>query len=103
MDVQSGPKGQITAQKTVIEIPCQLEEFSDFLPSGFLAMLAKFASDIGFLKPFSEHLRVAIKQVRYSMIQKIQTIVASVAIGCSHIKDINHKLRPYGGAAAFLG
>jgi hypothetical protein len=103
VDEQSASEGQIMAQRTVVEIRCQLEEFSDFLPSGFLAMVAKFASDIDFFKPFEEHLKVPIKQVYYSMVQKIQTIMASIAVGCSHIKDINHKLRPYRAVAQLFG
>lgn len=78
VDEQSASEGQIMAQRTVVEIRCQLEEFSDFLPSGFLAMVARFASDIDFFKPFEEHLKVPIKQVYYSMVQKIQTIMASI-------------------------
>jgi len=44
-----------------------------------------------------------MKEVRYSMIDKIATLFSSIATGCSHIKDINHKLTPYPSAASLFG
>lgn len=44
-----------------------------------------------------------MKTVRYSVIQKVQTIIASLAIGCGCIKEINYSLRPYRAAAAIFG
>ena len=34
---------------------------------------------------------------------KIATLFSSIATGCSHIKDINHKLTPYPSAASLFG
>jgi len=36
-------------------------------------------------------------------LQKLQTLICSLAVGCEWTKDINHKLRPYPVAAALLG
>jgi len=37
------------------------------------------------------------------MMDKIATLFSSIATGCSHIKDINHKLTPYPSAASLFG
>jgi len=34
---------------------------------------------------------------------KIATLFSSIVVGCSHIKDINHKLTPYPSAAPLFG
>jgi len=44
-----------------------------------------------------------MKEVRYSMMDKIATLFSSIATGCSYIKDINHKLTPYPSAASLFG
>jgi len=44
-----------------------------------------------------------MKEVRYSIMDKIATLFSSIAVGCSHIKDINHKLTPYPLAASLFG
>jgi len=43
-----------------------------------------------------------MKEVRYSMMDKIATLFSSIATGCSYIKDINHKLTPYPSAASLF-
>ena len=35
-----------------------------------------------------------MKRVRYSPLQKVQTLVASIVLGCPHTKAINHELVP---------
>ena len=37
------------------------------------------------------------------MMDKIATLFSSIAVGCSYIKDINHKLTPYTSAASLFG
>jgi len=44
-----------------------------------------------------------MKEVGYSTIDKIATLFSSIIVGCSHIKDINHKLTPYPSAASLFG
>lgn len=44
-----------------------------------------------------------MKEVHYTQLEKIETIISSIAIGCDHIKDINHKLRPFTSGANLLG
>lgn len=85
------------------KVECSLSEFDDILPQGFLALLLRFALTIGYFDTFKEHLQLKMKEVEYTCLQKIQTLISSIAIGCSHIKDINHKLRPYSAGAKILG
>jgi len=102
---ESYPKETLSEKKTLffesvnpqgsIQINVGLDEFDEFLPSGFLAILANFAKSLGFFDPFLKHLHIPMKEVKYSMMDKIATLFSSIAIGSSHIKDIDHKLTPY--------
>jgi transposase-like protein len=64
-------------------------------PSGFLCLLAKFAEKIGFFKLLENQIQLPNKQVRYTPLDKMKTIIAAIALGCPHIQDINYLLRPY--------
>jgi len=86
-----------------IEITVGLDEFREILPSGFLAILSSFAESVGFFDPFLKHFSLPMKEVSYSVMDKIATLFSSIIVGCSHIKDINHKLRPYPSAASLFG
>lgn len=86
-----------------IQINVGLDAFRDILPSGFLAILSSFAESVGFFDPFLRHLTFPMKEVSYSTIDKIATLFSSIIVGCSHIKDINHKLTPYPSAASLFG
>jgi len=86
-----------------IEINLGLDSFREILPSGFLAVLSSFAKSVGFFDPFLKHFSLPIKEVGYSTIDKIATLFSSIIAGCSHIKDINHKLTPYPSAASLFG
>ncbi len=85
-----------------IEINVGLDSFRDILPSGFLAILSSFAESVGFFNPFLEHFSLPMKEVSYSIMDKIATLFSSIVVGCSHIKDINHKLTPYPSAASLF-
>ncbi|MDI6735624.1 MAG: transposase [bacterium] len=58
---------------------------------------------MGYFDVFDEHVDIGMKEVRFSVLNKIQTIISSVAVGCNHIKEINHKLVPYSTVANLLG
>ena len=49
-----------------------------------------------------EDVTFPMKEVSYSIMDKIATLFSSIVVGCSHIKDINHKLRPYPSAASLF-
>lgn len=86
-----------------IEINIGLDSFKEILPSGFLAILSSFAKSVGFFNPFLKHFSLPMKEVSYSVMDKIATLFSSIIVGCSHIKDINHKLTPYPSAASLFG
>lgn len=88
------------APERVVVKPVPLCEHSPCAP---LALLLAFAQRIGYFEPFSEHLEVAAKEVVYSNLQKLQTLVAALAVGCPHNVDINHYLAPYPAVARVLG
>jgi hypothetical protein len=73
------------------------------LPTGALGLLIAFAQHAGFFEPFATHLDVPLKTCLYTPLQKLQTLICSLAVGCAWTKAINHKLRPYPSAAALLG
>jgi len=85
-----------------IEINVGLDAFRDILPSGFLAIISSFAKSVSFFDPFLKHFSLPMKEVSYSTVDKIVTLFSSIIVGCSHIKDINHKLTPYPSAASLF-
>jgi hypothetical protein len=84
-------------------IQCSTDPFDDIVPNGFLGLLMPFAESIGFFQFFNDFLHVKMKEVDYTNIDRIKTLIASIAIGCQHNKDINHKLVPYKGSAECCG
>ena len=82
---------------------CSTGCFDDLIPTGALGLLIAFSQRIGFFDLFDQHFHTSIKSVHYSPLQKLQTLICSLAVGCDWIKDINHKLRPYPVAAQLLG
>lgn len=86
-----------------LEVRCSPAAFDDILPTGALLLLLHFSERVGFFEPFREHFQLPIKTVDYTPLQKLQTVISSLAVGCDWIKDINHKLRPYAAAARYLG
>jgi hypothetical protein len=59
--------------------------------SAWLAAMLTFANDIGFFKPFKA-FTLKMKEVHYSVYQKLLTVIVSIIIGCESTKDINEKL-----------
>jgi len=91
------------ATESKIEINVGLDAFREILPSGFLAILSSFAKSVGFFNPFLKYFSLPMKEVSYSIMDKVATLFSSVIVGCSHIKDINHTLTPYPSAASLFG
>jgi hypothetical protein len=85
------------------EVRCCTDPFDDLLPTGALGLLIAFSQRIGFFDWFDQHFHPSIQSVVYSPIQKLQTLIWFLAVGCDWIKDIHHKLRPYRLAAQWLG
>lgn len=59
--------------------------------SAWLASVLQFAFDIDFFTPFKA-FRLKMKEVRYTVYQKLLTIIASILMGCESTKDINEIL-----------
>jgi hypothetical protein len=86
-----------------VQLCCESDPFSDLLPTGALGLLLAFTERVRFFDLFEQHFQVPGKTVDYTPLQKLQTLICSVAVGCEWTKDINHKLRPYPAAAQWLG
>jgi hypothetical protein len=75
-------------------LACVAAEVNESTSSAFLIAFQQHATVAGFFKPLAEHLRVRMKAVRYTAIQKVQTLVASILLGCPYTSSINHRLVP---------
>ena len=69
--------------------------------SVWLASVLQFALNIGFFKPF-ETFKLNMKEIRYTVTQKLFTLIASIIMGCEYTKDINEILGPENLAANML-
>ena len=70
--------------------------------STWLASALQFALDIDFFAPL-QAFKLKMKEVNYTVSQKLATILASVIMGCESTKDINEVLGPEILAANMLG
>ncbi len=70
---------------------------------GLLVMLAEKAREIRFFETLVKGLDVKMKVVHYTHQQKVQTIVAGVAVGCRHVSEMQTKLVPDATAAQVFG
>ncbi len=93
----------VPARLAQVEVVCRGAPFVDILPTGALLLLLHFAERIGFLDLLRRSVAVPVKAVDYTPWDKLVTLICSLAVGCDHTKDVNHKLRPYPLAARFLG
>jgi len=75
-------------------LACVAAEVNESTSSAFLIAFQQHATAARFFKPIAEHLRVKMKAVRYTAIQKVQTVVASILLGCPYTSSINHRLVP---------
>lgn len=75
-------------------LACVPAEVNQSTGSAFLIAFQQHAALAGFFGPVGEHLRVKMKAVRYTAVQKVQTLVASILLGCPHTSAINHRLVP---------
>ena len=77
-------------------------EFKQETASTWLTSILQFASDIDFFKPF-QGFKLKMKEVHYTVYQKLTTILSSIIMGCESTKDINEVLSPEILAANMLG
>jgi hypothetical protein len=84
-------------------ITYQAAEQEDETVSAFLMMVLEYGHEIGLYGLLGSRLKIAMKQVKYSLVNKAQTVIASLVMGCGHTKAINETLEPEGAAASYLG
>lgn len=70
--------------------------------SAFLMMVLEYGSEIGLFTLLERLVKVKLKEVVYSRLQKAQTILASLVMGCKHTKDINAVLSQERAVANYL-
>jgi hypothetical protein len=90
-------------KNTIPTIEYALDDFGDYTNSAFLVSALHWAGQNGAWEPFKRLLDIDMKTVVYSPLQKVQTLLASIFIGCQFNKDINARLVPDLVAAAALG
>jgi Transposase DDE domain len=86
-----------------LELEYALSDYSDYTHSAFLVSALHWAEQHGFWQPFVRLLSVPMKRVVYTPVQKVQTLMASIMIGCKYNKDVNFRLVPDQVAASALG
>ena len=93
---------EFVLDKQIITVTCGADEFSNITPHGFLSVFILFLQELEFFNLLAL-LDPPEKEVTYSTGQKIQTVIASIAVGCTYNADINHQLVPYTVEAELLG
>jgi DDE family transposase len=71
--------------------------------AGLLVSVVAKAREVRFFETLTDGLALKMKAVVYSQQNKIETIAASVAVGCRHIAEIQHRLVPDRAAAQLFG
>ena len=75
-------------------ITYQGAEQEDETVSAFLMMVLEYGHEIGLYALLGSQLKIAMKQVKYSLVNKAQTVIAWLVLGCGHTKAINEALEP---------
>jgi hypothetical protein len=70
--------------------------------SAFLMMVLEYGKEIGLFTLLERVVKVAMKEVVYSRVQKAQTVLVSLVMGCKHTQDINEVLSQERAAANYL-
>jgi len=84
-------------------ITYQAAEREDKTVSAFLMMVFEYGHESGLYGLLASRLKIAMKEVKYSLVNKAQTVIASLVMGCGHTKAINEQLEPERAAASYLG
>ena len=102
VDLPASVNTEFVVDNQIITVTCGGDEFSNITPHGFLSLFILFLQELEFCNLFAL-LDPPEKEVIYSTTQKIQTVIASIAVGCTYNSDINHQLVPYTVEAELLG
>lgn len=93
---------EFAIEEEIFTVTCAADSFNDITTHGFLSLFILFLQELKFFELFGL-LDPPEKEVFYTTTQKAQTIIASLAVGCSYNSDINHELLPYSTEANLLG
>ncbi|SHJ35579.1 Transposase DDE domain-containing protein [Geosporobacter subterraneus DSM 17957] len=83
-------------------ISFKLDENKVVNTSAWLVSLIQFANKLNFFDAF-KYFNLKMKSVNYTNLNRLQTLVASIVMGCNYTSDINEKLVPDTTAAKLLG
>jgi transposase len=83
-------------------ISFKLDENKVVNTSAWLVSVIEFANKVKFFNSF-ESFNLKMKEVTYTHLNKLQTLVSSIVMGCNYTNDINDKLVPDTLAAKILG
>ncbi len=92
-----------TAKDPPLEYRLEVGERAGETTHGLLVMLVQRAREIGFFETLSSGLKLKLKEVAYSHRNKLETIVAGIAVGCRHTSEMQTKLVPDTTAAELFG
>ena len=90
-------------KNTIPTIEYALEDRTDYTDSAFLVTALHWANQNGVWSAFKRLLDIDMKTVVYSPLHNVQTLLASIFVGCQFNKDIKARLVPDMVAAACLG
>src|SRR5260221_14246980 len=71
--------------------------------SAFLMLFLEYANEVGVFGLIGSQVLVKMKEVVYSRLNKAQSIMASLVMGCEHMKATNEVLGEERIAAHYLG
>jgi hypothetical protein len=86
-----------------IETRVEIGERKGETMHGLLVMVVEKAREIQFFETLTEPLGLKMKSVKYSHQNKIETVVAGLAVGCRHTSEMQTKLVPDTVAAELFG
>jgi len=81
----------------------EVDEKQEETVSVFLMMMLEYAQESGLWSMLSQQVDVKMKEVIYSRLNKAQTVITSLLVGCAHTKEMNEKLTGEVAAANYLG
>ena len=84
-------------------ISYEADEKQEETVSVFLMMMLEYAQESGLWQMVSQKVDVNMKEVIYSRLNKAQTVIASLIVGCAHTKAMNEQLGEEVAAANYLG
>jgi len=72
----------------------ELANFDDFSITGFLVPTGHYAQKIGLIDLFKQRLKIKMKTIHHTPVEKIIELFVSMISGCPDIKTVNNRLVP---------